>query len=172
MKPEKEGLLAEVTALREDLADFFRRRHFDEEEAGDLTQTVLARACEKIGTYRGDGPLKNWVYQIARNHLKNWYRTSTHERQHLVRIPRNAEWAASSGGLPAAEEILFKKEKKQRLYQAMKSLAMRRRQCLELFIGGCSHEEIARIMKMEPVTVRSTLHQTMRQLRDRLSGDG
>jgi len=47
----------------------------DREEAYDLAQTIFAKACRHLGSFRGQSKISTWLYSIARsecmNHLKS-----------------------------------------------------------------------------------------------------
>ncbi|RPJ55671.1 MAG: sigma-70 family RNA polymerase sigma factor [Acidobacteria bacterium] len=48
----------------------------DRETALDLSQEVLARAFEKLDTFRGDSKFSTWLYTIARFHCLNHLRST------------------------------------------------------------------------------------------------
>src|SRR5687768_3260293 len=72
----------------EPLLLFFTRRVWDAEVALDLTAETFARAYAGRATFRGDGDDEAgaWLYGIARNLLRDWYRRGRSEQSALARL--------------------------------------------------------------------------------------
>lgn len=56
---------ADLQRLREPLKRMFRAYGCTKEDADDLTQETLIRACRRFGSYRAEKPLLNWVMRIG-----------------------------------------------------------------------------------------------------------
>ena len=54
--------------------------------AEDLTQDVFYQATISIHTYRGEASLSTWLFQIANNLLKKYYRSRKYEKSLLMRL--------------------------------------------------------------------------------------
>lgn len=63
---------------------FFYKNIGNYHQSKDLTQEVFIKTAANIAKYRPQTPFKNWLFTIASNHLKNYYRT-------LSRHPKYAE---------------------------------------------------------------------------------
>lgn len=55
-----------------------RRMRLQDADAENLTQEVLSRVVQSLGTYRREaGPFKNWLFVISRNEIRKlWQRTA------------------------------------------------------------------------------------------------
>jgi RNA polymerase sigma-70 factor (ECF subfamily) len=62
--------------LSTDLRQFIRRRVSDDHAADDLLQETFLRIHRKLGTLRDSDRLAAWVYQIARNVIRDHYRSA------------------------------------------------------------------------------------------------
>jgi len=57
------------------LTYYMYRLNFDQALAEDLLMDVVLKAYEKFETYNPNkGSFKNWIFAIANNHLKNYWR--------------------------------------------------------------------------------------------------
>ncbi len=54
---------------------FFYKNTGNYHQSEDLTQEVFIKMAAGISSYRPKMPFKNWLFTIASNHLKNYYRT-------------------------------------------------------------------------------------------------
>lgn len=61
---------------------FFYKNTGNYHQSKDLTQEVFIKMIAGISKYRHKSPFKNWLFTIASNHLKNYYRT----------LSRKPEW--------------------------------------------------------------------------------
>lgn len=52
----------------------------------DLTQDVFYEASKCIHTYRGEASLSTWIYSIAKNRLKKYYRSKKYEQSLMNKI--------------------------------------------------------------------------------------
>jgi len=64
-------------ALSADMRQFIRRRVSDEHAADDLLQEVFIRIHRNLGTLQDADRLLAWVYQIARNVIRDYQRKAT-----------------------------------------------------------------------------------------------
>jgi RNA polymerase sigma-70 factor, ECF subfamily len=58
------------------LMQFIRRRVPDEATAEDLLQEIFLKVHQQIGTLKDARKLESWLYQIARNAIIDYYRSS------------------------------------------------------------------------------------------------
>lgn len=56
---------------------FFYKNTSNFHQSKDLTQEVFIKMVAGISSYRPKTPFKNWLFTIASNHLKNYYRTQS-----------------------------------------------------------------------------------------------
>jgi RNA polymerase sigma-70 factor (ECF subfamily) len=117
------------------------------EDAQDAAQEVFLRLFQKRDQIQGDP--KPWLYRVTVNVCNDWYRKRT-----LIAEPD--ENAAD----PSADALatITLDERKRLLKEALQTLAERERMAIVLRdIEGHSTQEVARILGVEEVTVRSQI---------------
>lgn len=62
------------------LYKYFYSRTTNAQTAEDLTQDVFYEASKTIHLYRGDASLTSWLYSIANNLLRKYYRSKKYEQ--------------------------------------------------------------------------------------------
>jgi len=156
----------------------FRRRGLSPADAEDLAQETLVRAFREIGSLRQPELLRAWLRSIADNVLRN-------ERRRRARFKRAApevalESARVEGGPtidvrepgPAPDEMLFAKERRRRLREALAGLAPQMRQCLALRLEqDLKYREIAAVLKISIETVKAHLAQGKKRLKTELGAE-
>lgn len=150
--PPDEALIARLRSGDEAALSTLYRRHVqaiyrfvlgqvrDEDLAEDLTSDTFARMLRGLESFRGQASFKNWLYQIARNAVRN------HRRSAAYRL--NLPLAASLPAAETAEEIPqadgAAEEAQSRVADLLAPLPPRYRQVLELrFLSGFSLQETA-----------------------------
>ena len=77
---------------------FLARYVRDTQVVLDLAQETFLRAYQNLASYRGDAPLRSWLFAVARQraltYLRDDARRRTHEGRSLESV--EAEWAARS----------------------------------------------------------------------------
>lgn len=117
------------------------------EEAQDAAQEVFLRLFQKQGQIRGDA--KPWLYRVTVNVCNDWHR----------RRPPVAEPDANAAD-PSADALtaITLAERKRLLAEGLKTLGERERAAIVLRdIEGLSTQEVAKILGIEEVTVRSQI---------------
>jgi RNA polymerase sigma factor (sigma-70 family) len=150
--------LDEIVALIPDLRRFARALARDRDKADDLVQDVLERSVRKIGSWRREGRLKSWLFQIMVNiHSDQKRRYSV--SGHLLTI----EMADASGTTPAGQadpgHLMD-------IRQAFDRLSADHRQVLMLVgVEGASIAEAALMLGLPKGTVLSRLARARTALR-------
>jgi RNA polymerase sigma-70 factor (ECF subfamily) len=114
----------------------------DEAAARDLLQDTWMRAASRLAAFRGDAQFRTWLIGIGINCAREWRRAGRREPAHLPvddRAPAPDVQAADVervlAGLPSAfREILVLHD-----------------------VEGYTHDEIARLLGVEPGTSKSRL---------------
>jgi len=145
-----------------------RRLLGDPEEARDLAQDALERACRGLGGFRGESSLRTWVLRIALHEgLKRIRRRRLKEKVLGWLRVRTApgEWAR---GIPEdPERTLVRREQIRLLEQALATLPARQRVVLTLrFLEGLSVAEIADLLGVGAGTVKTHLVRGVRRVRE------
>jgi RNA polymerase sigma-70 factor (ECF subfamily) len=154
MRPDAEAL---YNANHHRLFRYFCRAVGHVETARDLTQDVFVRVSRSVIPNAPVGSLRGWLFQIARNLALDHHR-SGQRRPHLEALTDIAARPASQDTSAEVNEALASLADVDRDVFVMREVA------------GLGYEEIAAACGLTPDAVRSRIHRTRLQLRERLSG--
>ncbi len=174
----------EERAVRE-LAERFGSRIYqlamrqlrNQQDAEEVTQDVLLKVHQKIGTFRGDSALSSWIYRITFNTAMSRLRSSSRSKQ--SDRERERVLAADAGREP--------RERQQPDWSSLPDEAMLRSQLREAVSGaisglpeiyrapivlrdieGLTTQEAGRRLSLKDQTLKSRLHRGRLMLRSRL----
>lgn len=126
-----------------------KREHLAE----DVAQDTFIKAMQAIDDYRGDGPLRNWLFRIARNTAFNYRKTAFWRKVALVGL-----FPAASGS-PSAESAYWQGEFANEVWAAVWELPAKYREPLILYAHyEWSYREMAELLGIAEGTVKSRLH--------------
>ncbi|MGQ9585499.1 MAG: RNA polymerase sigma factor [Anaerolineae bacterium] len=139
------------------------------EDAEDLTARTFYRALDNLPRYQDRGlPFSAWLYRIAHNLMANWHR---YQNRHPQVSLENLSLADPPGRAPEAS--LEKKEERELVLKAIRSLPPERQQLLILkFAEQMSNAEIGQVMGRTEGAVKSLYHRTLLALRKELNSLG
>lgn len=141
---------------------YVRLRVRDEPTCEDIASTVFTNALAQLRRFRGDGSFAGWLFQIARNAVRDSQRRPATEL-----LPN--EVISSE---PDLEERFLAHERAARLHSAIGLLTPEQQHVIGLRYGaGLAFDEIGTIVGATPGTVRVRVHRTLEQLRRRYSND-
>jgi RNA polymerase sigma-70 factor (ECF subfamily) len=141
---------------------YVRVRISDPATREDVTSQIFTRALEHLWRYRGTGSFAGWLFQIARNAVRDAQRRRPTE---LLDI----EHAAAG---PTPEERVLERERAAELHAVIRSLRPEHQHLLALRYGaGLSFEEIGEMLGSAPGTVRVRMHRILEELRRRYPND-
>jgi RNA polymerase sigma-70 factor (ECF subfamily) len=124
--------------------------------------TVFTTALAQLRRFRGEGSFAGWLFQIARNAVRDVQR-----RPAAVALPEEA-----SACEPGPEERLLAYERAAELHGLIRLLPAEQQHLLGLRYGaGLGFDEIGVIVGAAPGTVRVRLHRILEQLRRRYPHD-
>lgn len=130
----------------------------NEADAEDLTEQVFLKAWENLSNYRGDVPLKAWLYRIARNTTVDHYRT----RKQNIPLDENMSLIDKKD---QPEEKALTQETALRLNGAISKLSPLHQDVIILrFVNGYSTEEIAQILERSNGAVRVLQHRALKAI--------
>jgi RNA polymerase sigma factor (sigma-70 family) len=158
---DKMGLLFE--RYHRQLYGFLFHMTYHREVSEDMVQQVFYKMLRYRQTFTGSGQFVHWMYSIARNVLKD-----QGKRKQLQMQAGNAEQLADQlpGGV-TPEEQLEKKEARIGLYKAMEKLSDDHREILTLSrFQELKHQEIAQILNISEVAVKTRAHRALRELKN------
>jgi RNA polymerase sigma-70 factor (ECF subfamily) len=147
----------------------------DVERAREAAQETAVRFLRQLPVFRGDSQLRTWALGIAINVAREM-RRSPHGRASSVE-----DWdEIGAAGLgtsprraaprPAPDVAAELAEQRDRLRAVLADLPERQREAVVLrFFEEMSVEDTAAAMNCAPGTVKATVHQALRALRQRLN---
>lgn len=146
------------------------------EDAQDITQEAFINAYRGWKDFRHDARVYTWLYTIAYNLCKNWFKTRDRRRE---REPVSLDDAieTDSGELSrdvadwrtAPESLLMSREWSAQIQKAVEALPPEYREILVLAQWeDLSYEEIARITGLSVPAVKTRLHRARQKVRLRL----
>lgn len=137
---------------------YFRRR-IDSEVASDCTAETFLVAWRRIDAIPHDGELR-WLYMVARNVLRNAYRTKRRTRDVVGGLTFDV---ADPGESP--EAVAVRHEEEAEVMQALSRLSERDREILLLSVWEeLPREDIAAIVHCSPHAASQRLHRASKRL--------
>ena len=141
---------------------YVRLRVRDPATCEDVTSQVFIAALEQLGRFRGNGSFAAWLFQIARNAVRDVHRRRPTE-------PLDSERAATD---PSPEEQVLERERAAELHAQIRLLRPEHQHLLALRYGaGLSFEEVGAMLDSAPATVRVRMHRILEELRRRYPHD-
>jgi len=134
--------------------------------AEDLTQNVFYKALNSIDKFKFKSvPFSSWLFTIASNILKNYYRDKVVEKKYLFETNKDLQISKMN------VQLIFEKEiDKQDLINAINRLNEEQRQVIIFkFISGLKNKEVSKIMKKSLGAVKSLQYRALRNLSSYLS---
>jgi RNA polymerase sigma-70 factor (ECF subfamily) len=133
--------------------------------ARDAAQETALRFLRDLPSFRGQSSVRTWSIGIAINvtrELRRTYRV----RENLAQVPLER----AEQPVPPADQNAAILESHSALRAMLESLPVRQREAVVLrFFEGMSVDEAADAMQCAPGTVKATVHQALRSLREKLS---
>lgn len=147
---------------RDALVHFIRRMVGDGALAEDLAQESLLRAEQNRASYRGQASPRTWLFAIALNACRDYFRSDARNRERAVdlsaaeRLPANVD----------LEQTLAQTEMGTCISAYLFQLPERQREVVALHdMGGLDHEEIGRLLGITEPNARVLLHRGRAALR-------
>ena len=151
--------------LQPRLFTYFYLRTSNKQVAEDLTQDVFYEASKSIHLYRGAASLSSWLYAIANNLLKKYYRSKKYEKSLLQKLERPKAEVRST------EYLIEQKEEVDSLHTAIQQLDERSKDIVLMRIyGELSFKEIGEVIGKSENYVRVQFHRL--KLKLKLKGKG
>jgi RNA polymerase sigma-70 factor, ECF subfamily len=161
-REEPQEFLALYDRYFERVLGYVRLRIRDAATCEDVTSTVFTTALGQLPRFRGDGSFAGWLFQIARNAVRD-----------VQRKPLDAPLPdEAAGSEPDAEEQFLAHERAAQLHTLIRMLEPEQQHLLALRYGaGLAFDEIGAAVGATPGTVRVRMHRILEQLRRRYSHD-
>lgn len=151
-------------------------RFVEEDEAEDLTQTVMVKVSESLRNFRGDSTLSTWIYRIATNTALDKLRSRamkwTDQQSGSTGIRTESEVESVESGIaleeqtPSVEAAVIRKEMNECIGEFIDSLRETDKTVIVLSeLEGFKNSEIAEILGISLDTVKIRLHRARDRLR-------
>jgi RNA polymerase sigma factor (sigma-70 family) len=137
------------------------------EDAEEIAQDVFVKAYRSLADFRGDSKFSTWLFTIARTTCLSFLRKKRLDIQSLDNERTGLQVENKQSGFNA--NLIEQKSKHAMLNRAISMLAPDDSQVLNLFYkGDQTLEEIGKIMRLDPNTVKVKLHRARQRLRDKM----
>lgn len=144
---------------------FCLSRLFYKEAAEDITSTVFLTLARSISTFKGRTrrDFQNWLYRIAANQANAYVRKTSRRKQLFAQL------ASSMTAVSTNNDDDPCKLNWPILYAAILKLKPKHQTIIILrFFENLEFEQIAKIIKARPATVRVTMHRALNKLKHHL----
>lgn len=137
------------------------------ENSEDLAQEVFLRMYKSAGSYKPEAKFSTWLYKIATNV------SLTHVKRAKSSLSLDSMTEAGievgNSELEIADDIIYRKEIKDVIFQAMESLPEREKIAIMLCkYEGLSYEEVSEVLECTVGAVKAYVHRGRMKLIDRL----
>ena len=152
--------------LHNRLFGFILRRVRSEHDAEDILQTVFMRIHEKLGALKEEGSLTQWVFQITRNAVADFYRERAKQAsmtEHLAAEPPQER-------MPAPH-TLWRREALAELARCMEPMVRRLKTpyaeaILQTELDGATHREAANRLGISLPAMKARVLRGREKLKD------
>ncbi len=159
-----------MTRYQRQIYNLMYRYCRNEEDAADLTQEAFVRAFTRLHQYRTGQRFFSWLYSLAVNLARDWYRKSR-KRQAL-----QSELITNSPELGTGSLQEEKMEQDQEILQVMQALDLLPDKTREIVILRYRHElsikEVAKVFGLGESAVKMRLSRAIQQLRNIMRKNG
>lgn len=131
----------------------------------DITSEIFMKAFGKLHTFEWQKvPFRAWLYQIARNHIIDWYRSQKNGKLSSIESLEESGWEISSSQDLADEtQVKFQHEE---VVKKMKTLSEKEQECLHLkFAMNFNNREIAGLTPYSESDVGTTIYRALKKLK-------
>jgi RNA polymerase sigma-70 factor (ECF subfamily) len=133
----------------------------------DLAQEVFLRIYRSAGQYRPEAKFSTWLYKIATNVSLTYVKKKSNNNVSLDEIDDAGD--AGNPDLDIADDIIYRKEMMNVIFEAMESLPEREKVAIMLCkYEGLSYEEVAQVLECTVGAVKAYVHRGRMKLIERL----
>lgn len=139
--------------------NYFFKSTLDKDDSDDLTQELFIRVMKYRNSYKEGQAVQFWIFQIARNMIKDHFRK--------MKVHRDQFNAAET--LPEVLDELGEeeREREQKLYKALEQLPEDRRELIVLSkFEGMKYEQIAAMRQTSVSNIKVQVHRTIKELKN------
>jgi len=137
------------------------------EDAEEISQDVFVKAYRSLADFRGESKFSTWLFTITRTTCLSFLRKKKLDTVSLDNERAGIQIENRESGFHA--NIVEQKSRHAMLNEAISMLGIDDAQVLNLFYkGDQTLEEIGKIMRLEPNTVKVKLHRARQRLKDKM----
>ena len=137
------------------------------EDAEEVSQDVFVKAYRSLADFRGDAKFSTWLYTVVRTSCITFLRKKRLDTTSIDNERTALQLENRESGFNA--NTIEQKSRHAMVNQAIRLLSPDDSQLITLFYKGeQSLEEIGKIMRLEPNTVKVKLHRARNRLRKKL----
>ncbi len=145
------------------LLAFFINCTSDRAHAEDLVQVTFEKMLKYRSNFHNRGAFKSWLFSIARNALKDFYRHSENRKTAPIEDVNPVDKS------PNAEEILIGEDRQRMLSMALDRLSNEKRELLALIkLRGMKYREVAELYNIKESTLKVNVFRSMKELKNHL----
>ena len=137
------------------------------EDAEEIAQDTFVKAYRSLADFRGDSKFSTWLFTITRTTCLSFLRKKKLNTQSLDNERTSLQVENRESGFNA--NLVEQKSKHAMLNRAISMLSPDDAQVLNLFyIGDQTLDEIGKIMRLDPNTVKVKLHRARQRLKQKM----
>jgi len=138
-------------------------------DADDLSQETFLRAFRAYGSLPGEANVRAWLFAIATNLAKNYFRSETRRRQAYGEVRATVREAED----PTPEAELASRQTEAMVEGIVRRLPLKQRLAfMQRKIHGLEYEAIGRSLGCSADSARAHVFQALRKIRQTLDGHG
>jgi RNA polymerase sigma-70 factor (ECF subfamily) len=158
-----------VSAHHEEIFRYLRRVIGAGGDAEDLSQETFLRAYRAFGALPQDANVRAWLFSIATNLAKNFFRSETRRRRAYGEVRATMRESAD----PAPESELMSREAGALVENIVQRLPLKQRLAFtQRKIHGLEYDAIGQSLGCSAESARAHVFQALRKIRQGLDGQG
>ncbi len=158
-----------VSAHHGEIYRYLRRITGGSGDADDLSQETFLRAYRAYGSLPGDANVRAWLFSIATNLAKNYFRSETRRRHAYGEVRTSMR----EGVDPTPEAEMVSRETGALVEGVVQRLPFKQRLAFtQRKIHGLDYEAIGRSLGCSAESARAHVFQALRKIRQALDGHG
>jgi len=162
---ERAALTELVERYQIDLHRFIFRIIGNADDSADVMQKVFISLLLKAQQFRGQSSFKTWLYQIAVNQCKNFFRS----RERMRLEPNAPDWDDMASDTADVYLDVVNEQQRELLSKALLRLPARQRATMLMRLQmDYTLKEIATLMEVSEGTVKAQHHQALLTLKQLL----
>ncbi|WP_141434412.1 sigma-70 family RNA polymerase sigma factor [Bacillus sp. 03113] len=137
----------------------------DKSTAEDIAQNTFIKCYQHASVFRGDSTIKSWLYRIAINCCKDYFRSSYFKRI----LPTNIIQKFIQEPLPSTESVYFESDKSNALIESVFGLPAKYREVIMLhYFENLKIKEIEQILDIKENTIKTRLRKARTMLKEKI----